>query len=170
MINLNLAESVHKSAHVKLTVYLLSEPSRICPVSVNLLAPRAGLFLVKLQSKPSPESHPLDWLFRTKTGLLPDRVLARLIQAEAHEGNPHFKDDYRQTFIALSTSLRGELSGWDALVSASYAMYGVHPDKLHAKVLARREALLGPAGEAAPIQKRSLSGVKVQSIEERKRA
>jgi hypothetical protein len=79
-----------------------------------------------------------------KSGSPFDRVLARLIQAEAHEPNPHFRDDYRQTQIAMITFWRGDYASfWDAIVGASYKMYGLHPLKLGPAIDARRRALLG---------------------------
>jgi hypothetical protein len=87
---------------------------------------------------------PLDWLLRpTKDGSLLDRVLGRLIQSEAHEANPHFRDDYRQTFIALSLARDGNPIPF---VEASYRMYGLHPDKVYPAIMARRQALLGRDG------------------------
>ena len=67
--------------------------------------------------------------------------MARLIQLEAHEPNPHFQDDYRQTFIALSLALKGSPIPF---IEASYTCYGIHPDKVWPAILARREAILGP--------------------------
>ncbi len=78
-----------------------------------------------------------------------DRVLARLIQAEAHESDPWYRDDCRQAFIVLSLALKGESQPF---VSASYRMYGLHPDKLYPAILARREALLGPMEKYAQNQ------------------
>lgn len=86
---------------------------------------------------------PLDFLLDpdpSKGKTLSERVLARLIQLEAHEPLPYFKDDYRQAFITVTLAARGNSMPF---VVASYQMYGVHPDKLYEKVLARREALMG---------------------------
>lgn len=73
------------------------------------------------------------------------RVIAQLIQAEAHEPNLHFKADYRQTMIAMcAVDVRRDVStGLAALVAASYHMYGKHPDKLWPAIVARRKADLG---------------------------
>ena len=84
----------------------------------------------------------LDWLLSTDKGKSPvERVLARLIQAEAHEPNVWLRDDYRQSFITLTLASRGNTMPF---VAASYQMYGCHPDKLHDKIIDRRHALLGP--------------------------
>lgn len=94
----------------------------------------------------------LDWLFdpckgRSVSALLDvspreavNRILARLIQLEAHESQTHFKDDYRQAFITLSLAVKGNKQPF---VCASYAMYGVHPDKLWKKMQDRKRAQLG---------------------------
>ena len=83
----------------------------------------------------------LDWLFDTeKDRSFSGRVLARLIQAEAHEPLVYFKDDIRQAFITVTLAARGNTMPF---VVASYQMYGVHPDKLWPKMTARRNWLLG---------------------------
>jgi hypothetical protein len=113
-----------------------------------------------LESKALPLEFLLD---PAKAKDFPSRVLARLIQSEAHEANPHFKDDYRQSFIALSLALKGEyLNFWDAFVATSYKMYGKHPAKLYSAILARREALFGPAGEPTLVS-RPLPGISQHS-------
>ena len=89
----------------------------------------------------SQSPSPLDWLFNpNKSKHLSDRVMARLIQAEAHEGNPHFRDDYRQSFITLTLASRGNTMPF---VVASFQMYGVHPDKVFAAITEKRRAKLG---------------------------
>jgi hypothetical protein len=72
---------------------------------------------------------------------LVQRVLSRLERAEWHEPNPHFQDDYRIAWITVLRAFRGELL---AHVSASYAVLGLHPDKVWPAILERRKALLGP--------------------------
>ena len=48
----------------------------------------------------------LEWLLNPqKSRSLTDRVMAHLIQFEAHESNIHYREDYRQTFIALSRAV-----------------------------------------------------------------
>jgi hypothetical protein len=79
-----------------------------------------------------------------------EHVLTHLEKAERKESNAWFRDDYRIAWIAIFTAdIKGEFdNGWDALVSASYRVIGLHPDKVWPAILARREALLGP--EAIP--------------------
>lgn len=88
---------------------------------------------------------PLDFLLGPKDRNSPtERILAQLIQSEAREVCPHLRDDYRQTFISISKFSKGEFETyWDAFVATSYAMYGLHPDKLFDKILARRAWMLG---------------------------
>jgi hypothetical protein len=89
-----------------------------------------------------PKDSPLEWILDQRKELSPvDRVLARLIQSEAHEPNPHLRDDYRQSFITLTLASRGNPMPF---VAASYQMYGIHPDKVWPAIIARRHALLGP--------------------------
>ena len=82
----------------------------------------------------------LDWLFDIKGSSLSERVLARLIQSEAHEALPYFKDDYRQAFITVNLAAKGNT---EPFVVASYTMYGIHPDKVWPQIIAKRKVLLG---------------------------
>src|SRR5262249_44486234 len=83
----------------------------------------------------------LDWLLNPSKGkTLADRVMARLIQAEAHETNSHLRDDYRQAFICLSLAKRGNT---EPFVVSSYQIYGLHPDKVWPAIMAKRAAKLG---------------------------
>lgn len=73
------------------------------------------------------------------TPRLVERVLSRLAQLETREIDPWFQDDYRQTWITLSTLHRGKFQNfWDAFVAASYNMYGLHPDRLSLAIENRR--------------------------------
>lgn len=85
-------------------------------------------------------SSPLDWLFGPKDKSFSDRVMARLIQAEAHEINVHLREDYRQAFMTVTLAAKGNTMPF---VVASYQMYGVHPDKVWPKIVARHNAILG---------------------------
>jgi hypothetical protein len=83
------------------------------------------------------------------------RVLSRLERAELHEPCPHLRDDYR---IAWMTVLNAALGVPGAHVAASYAVLGLHPDRVWLAVTARRRALLGEHyeaffGEALPPKK-----------------
>jgi hypothetical protein len=112
----------------------------------------------------------LEWLLTPKSAevCLSERVLARLVQAEAHEPDVSLRDDIRQTFVALSLAIRSDVgalkaSAMDApakgheadrtgpphplpmcFIRASYSMYGLHPDKVWPAILAKRKALIGP--------------------------
>jgi hypothetical protein len=68
------------------------------------------------------------------------RVLSRLEDAELREVNPHFQDDYRIAWITVLRASRGELG---AAVSASYAVLGLHPEKVWPAIVERRKAQLG---------------------------
>jgi hypothetical protein len=69
-----------------------------------------------------------------------ERVLARLIQAEAHEPDVWLRDDYRQAFIVVTLAARGDTMPF---VVASYQMYGISPNKIWAARIAKRKAQLG---------------------------
>ena len=69
------------------------------------------------------------------------RILSRLELAEVRESNPHFRDDYRISWITVLRAARGEPR---AHVSASYAVLGLHPEKVWPALTAQRRAKLGP--------------------------
>lgn len=73
-----------------------------------------------------------------------ERILSRLETAESQEPNPHFQADYRIAWITLKRADRGEKIPH---VSATYAVIGLHPDKVWAAIVERRKALLGPLYE-----------------------
>jgi len=68
------------------------------------------------------------------------RILSRLVQAELREMNPHLRDDYRIAWITVCLAAHGDP---EPLVAASYAVLGLHPNKVWPAIVARRKALLG---------------------------
>ena len=59
-----------------------------------------------------------------------------------HEPNPHFRDDYRIAWIAVLRAARG----WAIPhVTATYAVLGLHPEKVWPAIVERRKFLLGAA-------------------------
>lgn len=131
---------------------------------------KSGSPLAALNSAPAQavesKALPLEWLLGPKLQSLPHRILARLVQSEAHEANPHFRDDYRQTFIALSLAIRGENIPF---IQASYLMYGLHPDKVWPAIVAKRAALLGRAGEVIPLSASPAKPSQVVSIDSKEK-
>lgn len=85
---------------------------------------------------------PLEWLLDPAKGdSVSERVLARLVQSQAHEVNPHLQADYRQSWI---TVYYASLGNPIPFVEASYRIHGCHPDKLWPQIVANRKAMLGP--------------------------
>lgn len=72
------------------------------------------------------------------------RVLTRLEDAEVRESNPHFQDDYRIAWITVMRASRGEVRPH---LSATYAVLGLHPDRVWPAIVARRKAILGSGFE-----------------------
>jgi hypothetical protein len=72
------------------------------------------------------------------------RVLARLAEAELRELNPHLQCDVRIAWITVSFAARGDPA---PDVDATYAVLGLHPQKVWPAIVARRKALLGPLYE-----------------------
>jgi hypothetical protein len=71
---------------------------------------------------------------------LAERILARLEEAESHELNPHFQSDLR---IAWITVLRAERGQMIPHISATYAVLGLHPERVWPAIVARRKAQCG---------------------------
>src|SRR6266852_664170 len=90
---------------------------------------------------------------------LTSRILSRFERAEWRDPNAHLQDDYRIAWITLLRASRGESI---PQVSATYAVLGLHPDKVWPSLLKRRKALLGAAyeefwGVSLPPKKRARS-------------
>ena len=92
---------------------------------------------------PSPKTKyaRFEWLLEPKTRItLHERIMARLIQAEAHESDPWLRQDYRQAWICVSLAERGNT---EPFLVSSYQVYGTHPAKVWPKIQANRQAKLG---------------------------
>jgi hypothetical protein len=118
----------------------MSHPSR--PFFVNLFPEKSRQSASSLDSPvPLASNLPLDWLFDpTKDRSLVDRVLARLVQAEAHAETVPGRQHWRQCFITVSLAAKGSPIPF---VESSLICYGLHPDKLWPAIVARRKAELG---------------------------
>jgi hypothetical protein len=93
---------------------------------------------VALPRKPSPFA--LEWLLAPKDKItLVERIMARLIQAEAHETDIWYRQDYRQAFICVSLASKGNT---EPFMVSSYQVYGLHPDKVWPAILHNRQARL----------------------------
>jgi hypothetical protein len=72
-----------------------------------------------------------------------ERVIARLVQAEVCEPNPHFRDDLKIARLTVAYAASGEAVLCSPHVLATYAVLGLHPEKVWPAIEARRNAL-GP--------------------------
>lgn len=106
------------------------------------------------QSQPQTDIHsaavraeakalPLEWLLAPKSLSLTDRVLARLVQLEAHEPDSSFRDDYRIAWHIVLISHNGEATYCTPAVLAWYKVLGCHPDHVWTRIQQRRQAMLG---------------------------
>jgi hypothetical protein len=68
------------------------------------------------------------------------RILDRLWEAERCEPDIHLRSDYRQAFITVSLASKGNT---EPFLSASYAVYGIAPEKVWPRIMADRKAKLG---------------------------
>lgn len=93
------------------------------------------------------------------TPRLSTRVIARLVQAEACEHNPHFVDDLRIARLTVHYAASGEAVVCSPHVLASYMVLGVHPDKVWSKIQERRNALEKFSGWKLPPKKPPVSAV-----------
>jgi hypothetical protein len=69
-----------------------------------------------------------------------ERILARLEDAELHEVDPWLRDDIR---IAWITVLRAGRREKFPHVTATYAVLGLHPNKVWPAIIEHRKLLLG---------------------------
>jgi hypothetical protein len=69
------------------------------------------------------------------------RVLTRLTSAEAEEVNPWLCDDLRIARLTVAHAARGDAVLCSPQVLASYAVLGLHPEKVWPAIRARRDAL-----------------------------
>ena len=72
---------------------------------------------------------------------LSGRILTRLMQAEACELNPHYRDDLQIARLTVLHAARGDAVLCSPHVLATYEILGVHPDRVWTAIQARREAL-----------------------------
>jgi hypothetical protein len=72
------------------------------------------------------------------------RILSRIVQIQAHEENPHLRDDYQIAWLTVRYCETGEAVLCTPDVLATYRILGVHPAKVWRKIVERRNALLGP--------------------------
>jgi hypothetical protein len=78
----------------------------LSPCEIGSLSDAARFQTVALPPKPSPFA--LEWLISPKIKItLHERIMARLIQAEAHETDIWLRQDYRQAFICVSLAAKG---------------------------------------------------------------
>ena len=75
-----------------------------------------------------------------------ERILSRIVQIEAHESNPHYRDDYRIAWHIVHICQSGEAVECTPAELAWYRVLGMHPAKVWPRMLANRQALLGRDG------------------------
>ncbi len=83
---------------------------------------------------------------------LSQRILSRLLDAEAQEKHAWFVDDLRIARLTVAHAARGDAVFCSPHVLASYTVLGLHPEKVWPAIRARRNAL-GPVGEEMPPKK-----------------
>jgi hypothetical protein len=71
---------------------------------------------------------------------LAQRIIGRLLQAEARETDPWTRDSYAIARLTVASAARGERNPH---VLATYSFLGLHPDKVWPAIVARRRSMLG---------------------------
>jgi hypothetical protein len=70
---------------------------------------------------------------------LSERVLIRLVEAEAQECDAWYRDDYRIARVTVGLARQGSPIPH---IEACYAVLGIHPDQVWPRIVARRQAVL----------------------------
>lgn len=91
---------------------------------------------------------------------LSTRIVARLVQAEACESDPHYRDDLRIARLTVAYAASGEAVLCSPHVLASYMVLGLHPEKVWPAIEARRKAL-GSCEEVLRAPKKPAQSVKL---------
>lgn len=90
------------------------------------------------------------------------RVMARLVQAEACELDPHCRDDLRIARLIVRYAATGEAVLCSPHELASYMVLGLHPSKVWPAIQARRNALgLMDVWAAPPVPKKPAQAVRL---------
>jgi hypothetical protein len=88
------------------------------------------------------KSLPLGWILDPEKGHgLSERVLARLLQAEAHEPEYLYRDDIRIAWLTVLHCQRGDAVECTPHVLATYEVLGCHPEQVYARIILRRVAM-----------------------------
>ncbi len=89
------------------------------------------------------------------------RVLSRLATAETEEPDVWLRDDLRIARLTVLYAATGEAVLCSPHVLASYAVLGLHPEKVWPAIQARRIALCGPLFQAVAPPKKPAQSVKL---------
>lgn len=111
----------------------------------SVATPTENSQLKQLQSPPPLDAKalPLDFLLGPKFAGLSERVLARLIQAEAHAETYDERLPYRLAWHIVSICEKGEAVLCSPVVLAYYRVVGCHQDKFYERRTLARQAMLG---------------------------
>src|SRR5215472_7284155 len=94
------------------------------------------------------------------------RIIARLAEAEECEPDPHYRDDLAIARLTVAYAASGEAVLCSPHVLASYAVLGIHPEKVWSAIQARRDALgrsLWEVSDAPSVPKKSAQSVPLWS-------
>ena len=87
---------------------------------------------------------PLDWLLNPeKDQHFSDRVLARLIQAEAHAGDPYEKLAYTLAWHIVLHCKKGDAVECSPVTLAYYTIVGCHESQYYDRLMIRRATMFG---------------------------
>ncbi len=124
--------------------------------SVTKKSKSAKIKSFPVNSALSAQFLPLDWLLRPIKGKsLSERVLARLIQSEAHEAEASFRTDIRIAWQIVLHCMKGDAVECSPAVLAWYQVVGCHPDHFYGKLMIRRAAMFGTEVNRVILPKKS---------------
>lgn len=130
--------------------------------SVIPLTDETGLSPLQSSAFEAKGASPLEWLLAPKRAPLfrgvelqsdpqaAERILARLVQIEAHEVDPHLRTDYRIAWLTVRYCQTNEAVECSPFVLATYRILHCHPDQVWPNIVAHRQNMLGPAVPIAP--------------------
>jgi hypothetical protein len=89
-------------------------------------------------------SLPLDWVLNPDKGTgLSERVLARLLLAEAKSGDPYEKLAYRLAWHIALHCMKGDAVECSPVTLAYYSVVGCHEEQYYDRLMIRRAAMFG---------------------------
>jgi len=109
---------------------------------------------------------PLEWVLNPDKGEgLSERILARLLLAEAKSGDHDHKLAYRLAWHIVLHCMKGDAHECSPVTLAYYSVVGCHEEQYYDRVMIRRAAMFGDANRI-PFPARKKKSVSIQPKKE----